>query len=198
MYHNHVPVIAAAMREDHHAFARGILFAVLSMRQPFDTTPDQLASVTAGDDWNLDHAYLFGFKRDAARYVTEHAATIWRDVLDTPAIADQIRVLCRIPGMGIVKSGFVLQLMGYDIGCLDTRNVKRAGLNPRAYRTDGVKGKAGAAFVRKVDRYVAEVGGRAEELWNVWCEDVAVTYEKTAHQISAMHMAVVPDTFLPF
>ena len=195
-YASHVPAIAEGMRSDPAIFARGILFAVLSMRQPFVTVPDQMLDVIGPEGIGLSSTNLFGFKRDAWRYTLEHVDELHADTLAASSTADQIKVLCRIPGVGIVKAGFVLQLMGYDIGCLDTRNVKREGLNPRKYRTDGRKGTP--RVERLIHEYVSEVGGRASELWDLWCEDVAATYKMTPWDVSALHLTVLPDSLIPF
>jgi len=82
--------------------------------------------------------------------------------------------------------------MGHDIGCLDTRNISRLGLNPREWRTDGADRKLTAAFKRKIGRYVDATSGRAEELWDDWCMDVAGVYKVTAEEISRDHLVIIP------
>jgi hypothetical protein len=141
---------------------------------------------------------LFGHKLDAHLYLMNHAAELWRDIRASRTNANRIAVLCRIPGIGIVKAGFVLQLMGYNVACLDSRNVKREGRNPNEFRSRGGDTKKSLAFVRKIDRYLAEVEGRAQEYWDLWCADVAATYDRTADEISALHLAIVPDNYVPF
>jgi hypothetical protein len=107
-------------------------------------------------------------------------------------------ILCRVPGLGIVKAGFALQLMGYDVACLDTRNIKREGRNPRAFRSDGEARKAGPAFKKKIARYLSEVEGRAQEYWDAWCQDVASDIGITAAEVSGLHLAIIPDNYIPF
>ena len=199
MYASHVPVIAEATRSDPAIFERAVWFAVLSMRQPFDKVPGMMDDLDYYDSLGRGYEcpHLFGFKRDAWAYTREHRDELHRDVLAAATNEARMHVLCRIHGMGLVKAGFVLQLMGYDVGCLDTRNVKREGRDPRAFRTDGRK--SGAGFDRKVRAYLREVEGRAEYLWDTWCADVAVTYGQTAETISAWHMlGIVPENFIPF
>lgn len=190
-YAKHNPVIAAAMNETPELFLRGCLFTICSIRQPITSVPDHLERVAAGD-----LGPLFGHKLDAHLYLMTHAAELWRDIRNSRTNANRIAVLCRVPGLGIVKSAFVLQLMGYDVACLDSRNVQREGRKPREFRTDG--DKKGLAFVRKIDRYLAEVEGRAAEYWDLWCQDVADAYDRTSEEISALHLAIVPDNYIPF
>lgn len=188
MYAEHVPTIAAAMRNDADVFARGCTFVVLTIQQMIVTVPEAVADVDAN---GLQSRFLFGHKRDAFAYIQEHKAELLRDVLacgdDT---ASAIRVLMHIPGLGIVKSAFVLQLMGFDIACLDTRNIQREGRNPNAYRS---MKKSRVFWTKRVAAYVADTGGRAREYWDLWCQDVATAYKRTADAISRIHLdCIVP------
>jgi hypothetical protein len=189
-YALHNPTIAAAMRQDPDVFLRGVLFAVCSIRQPIVNVPDQLSDVMAGD-----LSSLFGHKIDAYAYVSKHYHALRSDVLASRTNANRIAVLCRVPGLGIVKAAFVLQLMGYDVACLDSRNVKREGRNPDEFRS---RRKTSVAFLRKIDRYLVEVEGRSAEYWDLWCADAAVVYKRAAEEISALHLAIVPDNHVPF
>lgn len=128
MYATHNPTIANAMRESPALFLHGALFAICSIRQPITAVPDQLERVMAGD-----LGPLFGHKLDAHAYLMDHVPTLFRDVLASRTNVNRIAVLCCVPGLGIVKSAFVLQLMGYDVACLDSRNVKREKRQARAY-----------------------------------------------------------------
>jgi hypothetical protein len=80
--------------------------------------------------------------------------------------------------------------MGFDVGCLDTRNIERLGLNPEAYASQGAAYKARPSFRRKIESYVAETGGRAEELWDGWCAYMAKGV--SADEISRRHLAIIP------
>jgi hypothetical protein len=186
MYQNHVPTIAAAMRHCPKTFAAGIMFAVVSARTQFITVPSQMLDL----ELNGSRARcLWSWKRDAFAYVQEHAAEMHREIIATTCPEKALRVLLRVPGLGFVKGGFVLQLMGFDVACLDTRNVAREGRDPEAFATKGKK--SGPRFERLIAQYLSEVCGRSEYYWDVWCEDVAGTYKRTAEQISEMHLCFV-------
>jgi hypothetical protein len=188
MYGNHVPTICAAMRDNPDTFARGVTFVVLTIRQMITVVPDQMAEVDAEGDYARA---LFGHKRDAYRYLQAHKCELWRDMLAARDTAEAIQVMCRVPGLAIVKSAFVCQLMGFDVACLDSRNIDREGRDPEAYNLHGKK--TGARFVAKVAEYVNETAGRARNLWNAWCEDAAEVYGRTAEAISAIHLdCIVP------
>lgn len=168
------------MRSDVRTFKRALLFVVLTIRQQLVTVPEQLEQVEQGD-----LSPLFGFKIRSHDYIAEHGEELWRNVKDASTRVAMLHLLS-VPGLGIVKAGFVLQLLGHDVACLDSRNVKREKRNPRAFRTDG---KPAHKLTRKVDRYLVEVSGRACELWDAWCSEVAEAYKLTAEEISALHLA---------
>lgn len=193
LYAQHNPVIANYMRESTEGFFRGAIFAVLSIRKPIVVVPDDLKAVANGD-----LSPLFGHKLDAHLYLLDHGPALRERVLSAPDNATRLAALCEVPGLGIVKAGFVLQLMGYDVACLDTRNIKREGRPPREFRSDGRKGKATKAFRARITHYLAEVEGRSAEYWDHWCEDVAKVYKMTADEISELHLSIVPEGYIPF
>lgn len=207
MYRDHcLDMIAPAMRADMTIFRRGVMFAICSIRQPTISVPDQLAILFDGAE---DETPLFGSKFDAWAWISNDAncAALWRDLtylfdgmpIKRGKIACEAAITCllRIPGMGIVKAAFVAQLMGFDVACLDSRNVKREGRNPHAFETRG--DKHGRKFTpAMVERYVTKTYGKAEAYWDDWCKDVALSYNRTPQEISALHLAILPSNFVPF
>ena len=135
MYANHVPQIAAAMRADQPTFCRGVMFAILSARVQFIRVPGQCRELSAR---KADAQCLWGWKFDAYAYLSEHKNELFGLVAHCDDTAEALYQVTRIPGMGIVKGAFVLQLLGHDIACLDVRNIVKDGRSPRAYRTDGI------------------------------------------------------------
>lgn len=188
MYARDCPRIAAEMRSDPVAFKRGVYFVICSIRQRIENVPDQLERVWAGD-WSD----LFASKRDAASYILEHGDALWDSVRDAPLEAAILR-LCDIPGIGIVKAAFICQLMGHDVACLDSRNVARLKLKPRAFATNGRK--TGKAHLAKVRRYLKATRGKSEIYWDDWCADVANRSSEygTAELVSALHCAIIQRT----
>lgn len=193
MYAEHVPTISAFMRDSPAGFARGVTFVLCSIRQPIRRVPAQMAQI---DEHDLGP--LFGSKATAYAYVMERAGDLHRDILAAATCTDALNVLTRVFGLGIVKAAFVLQLMGFDVACLDSRNVAREGRKPRVFRSDGDKRKKTQAFQRKIVLYLGETEGRAEEYWDAWCRDVAEEYGWTADEVSALHLCIVQDDYVPF
>lgn len=198
MYHSEMPPIRDAMRADLDIFRRGAMFAVCSIRQPTIGVPDQLGVLFDNEEGDNP---LFGFKFAAfTALMGPMGAAIWADIRNplghTKASCEYaIGRLLDVPGLGIVKAAFIAQLMGYDVACLDARNVTRENRNPRAYRTDG---KTPRQLAPKVRQYVAETFGKAELYWDAWCNDVAVAYHRTPQEISELHLVIVPKNWIPF
>lgn len=189
MYRDHVAIISAGMRADPDTFARGVTFAFLSIRTQFPRVAEQMRQVDAAGH---KAQALWGYKRGAYDYLRKNKFSLWGAMLEARLPENALEIVSAVPGIGIVKAGFVAQMMGFDIGCLDTRNIQRLGLNPREWRSDGEPYKNTLAFKRKIARYVEYTYGRAEELWDDWCTDVAGVYKVTAEEISRDHLVIVP------
>ena len=187
MYSNHVPIINGAMRADFRTFKRGVMFAILSARVQFPRVPDQCEELAKE---GAKAKCLWGHKFGAYQYIEEHGATLWHDVCNERDPEQALYILTRIPGLGIVKAAFVLQMLGHDIACLDVRNIIRDGRDPRAFRSDA-REKASPQWRKKIARYVAETRGKAEFYWDCWCEEVAKDYGSTAEHISRDHVNAI-------
>lgn len=189
MYLNHVPTIATAMQNSPKTFCNAIMFAVVSARTQFVTVPTQMLELELA---GRKARCLWSWKTSAFDYLQAHGTELFFDITTTADTTEALLRLTRaVPGLGIVKGAFVLQMLGHDIACLDVRNIVRDGRNPRAYRSDGEAGKATKAYERKVARYVADTSGKAQFYWDIWCRGVAEDYKKTAHQISEMHLCFI-------
>jgi hypothetical protein len=190
MYKDEVPIISGAMRADLECFKRGVMFAILSMRVQFPRVPAQCAELAKkGPEADC----LWGHKFDAYQYLCEHDHTLWRAACDANSPEECILALTVIPGLGVIKAGFVAQMLGWDVACLDVRNFQRLGGTDWS-RRDRARKEQPAQFRRKVSQYVQETQGRARELWDDWCIDAGEAYLMTAQSVSYMHLhAIVPE-----
>lgn len=194
MYDNHVPLISACMRETLEGFKRGLTFVVCSIRQSITVVPDQVAALW--DNAEEEESPLFGHKWNAWQFIlSPECEALWRRVRDCYDAEKVIIEVSQIPGLGIVKAGFVAQLMGCDVACLDSRNEKRDGRKHRAYRSYGIKDTK--AFRRKIARYVADTGGKARYYWDIWCNEVAEARKIDPEKVSALHLAILPPNYVP-
>lgn len=190
MYDRHNPVIAAAMRSNLDCFKRGAYFTIASIRQKIFNVPLMVDSFEVEGP---SSEYAWGHKRDAVAWIDEHAADL-RDVLltyDPRNLATLPLALAHVtecPGLGIVKGAFLLQLMGFDIACFDSRNCARLSLDRNAMRAR--KSLSHKARQRRIVQYVNAASGKARLFWNDWCIDVGNAYGFKPREVSAMHLCI--------
>lgn len=129
----------------------------------------------------LRSRFLWGKKGDGLKYVQENKHFLWGKVQslmegglgDATSIADCIQLFMAVPNLGLVKAAFVAQCLGFEVGCIDSHNLKRFGLNPNKFK---IGANISPALKRKkILDYIQtcyDLGG-SEYLWNSWCEYVA-------------------------
>ena len=186
MYDTEVPRLSAGMRSDPEIFARGVTFAILSIQQQFITLPRSMADVSATGDASK---YLFGSKRAAYRALETNKVELWRDVCALPDTGDALHRIIQSPGIGLAKGAFVLQMLGHDVACMDSRNLAREGLSDDAFNLHGRK--VGPTVDRQLQTYLDVAGGRSRELWDVWCHEVAEVYHLSPDRVSEMHCDLI-------
>ena len=130
--------------------------------------------------------HLFAWKRGTYAWLESNLKP-WRERVlacdhDTP---QALRTVMECPGLGLVKGAFVLQFLGHDVACMDSRNATREELERDHWGLHGVK--HGKAFERKLAEYIRYTTGRAEELWDTWCHEIASVYQLDAVEVSAIH-----------
>jgi len=200
MFNNHQPLIGKFAVKNENNFFQVLQFVLLTIQQPLFRAVEDMQVV---NDKGLDAPCLWGVKAQAWRKlgdirgkVFEHAMLL-NDVHPNPdhAASELLAYFASLPGLGLVKGGFVAQLAFGLVGCLDTHNINRYGLKQSAFSAHSYKGaKTIQTKQRKVNHYLelcANLGG-CEGLWDSWCEYVHTssmfgnTYENADH-VSAMH-----------
>jgi len=94
-------------------------------------------------------------------------------------------------GFGLVKAGFVIQLVYGLCGCLDTHNLRKYGVKKNSFNKFKTR-KTIAGRRTFIARYVTlcyQLGGPSV-LWDKWCEYVAerqpTRYDDAEH-VSRLH-----------
>ena len=198
MFEKHQPAIQEfCLKSDANA-ERLFLLVLLSIRQPFHRMQEQFKSV-ATYGWQESPA-LFGWKREGFRYVKENISDLRQILANTPSGFGDVEALLnltKIPGISLVKGGFCLQLGSGSVGCLDTHNVQRFGLNENAFRissnaSDKLKKAKGLAYLEACWKH-----GGCEDLWNTWCEYVSNRnkFWVDANHVSEYHAQTILGDF---
>lgn len=169
------------------------IFVLLTIRMQFGGIGRQLQRVRAGDE-----APLWGFKAEGAAYLREHAEYLHERAEDARQgriwVNDLLRDYYAVPGLGLVKAGFVVQLLIGEAGCIDMHNLARFGLEAKEF--DVPKRKDPDEQLRVIDEciehylWTCEMLGGSEQLWDGWCEFVANTYKTydDAEDVSRRHV----------
>lgn len=190
MYATHVPVIAARALGHERGAASLCTFVLLSIRWPFARLPEAIAETkTRGDKANA----LFSFKREGYRWIWSHVDELQRAADhyrgDTTALIDYLATT--VPGLGIVKSAFVAQMLGHDVACFDSRNLETCEMPRRAFRGFKGNGNTGPKQRRKrIDEYIQitrDTGG-AQHWWDFWCTGIAPSLHCSPETVSARHV----------
>ncbi len=123
-----------------------------------------------------------------------------RDIVAMHADDDQARAdylvtyLAQLPGLGVIKAGFVACMLDGVSACVDTHNVKAFGIDAdftsSAWRIKrAVTNRQRARIARRYNDLVARLGG-AETLWDQWCHAMATRYPeayRSADHVSRLH-----------
>lgn len=154
-------------------------FVLLTIQQQFSGVGRQLERVRAGD-----LTPLWGHKRAGYEYLREKRFYLWHRSVEAREgriwVNDLLRDYLACPGLGLVKAGFVVQLLTGEVGCLDMHNVERFSLSDRDFKIP--KRKDVDEQLRVVDEYIAhylwmcERCGGSERLWDGWCNYVGELY----------------------
>jgi hypothetical protein len=194
MYRTDARKMAKHARKSPAGLTDLITFALLTIQQPLQTIERQFADVRAN---GAASKYLFGAKREGYAYAVEHADMLHADMLAALATDDvvgAIDLIALVPGLGVVKSAFVAQMAGFEIGCLDRHNLARLGLPETAFKLP--KTLLPETRRAKIAAYVrfTQAAATSEEWWNSWCAYVAGRRGsplKTAAAVSRYHCAAI-------
>jgi len=190
--------IGAYAQSSPKAMNRVITFVYTTIQQNLLTTPNAMRDIEIN---GVESPYLWGFKADAYEYVTENMDTVYRTLMDTwrghadidVASRETMRYLCTLPGLGLVKAGFVQQLAFGTVGCIDGHNQKMYEIKEYRFKASRYKAGKPALQRRMLDDYLHvcwDVGG-SEFLWDNWCAVVADRNKMTADAVSALHVEAI-------
>ena len=193
MYDIHQSDIENACRADMHVCAEALLFVSRSIRQKFYRMPiiteqERTMGVEAPSLQNQNRRIGYEFIKSNRKYL--HKILYDNSLSD----AEKLLAMTSIPGIGIVKAGFILQLCTGKVGCLDVHNLKMFGFSESAFKfSKSVKQNTALAKCNLYIETCEKLGG-SRYLWNNWCRFIADKYPKhftSAEQVSQMHVDLI-------
>jgi len=133
-----------------------------------------------------DSKALWGHKIDSYSGVVELKDELYSMFEGSAPQHHMLNTVLSVKGLGLAKASFGLQMMGYNLACLDTHNLKRLGYSSSYFNNK-----------KKAEEYVKIVQQKGTEYWwNTWCELIPTTttnrkYFKTADEVSYEHVIAV-------
>lgn len=171
--------------------------AILSAQAPFASMDKAMRAAETRDWTGVQN--VTATKRLGCEWLDDHGADLWtrnREVWRKNPRSTRLEAmltLMSVPGLGMVKAGFAVQMLLGEVGCLDTHNLARLGLNPSVCNPGGKGTRA------RIDRAIAYISlcdklGGAQSLWDAWCVYVAVREPQTwqgASDVSRWHVTCI-------
>ena len=193
MYKRDQYEIQRACEADSKYTKEAMLFVIDSIQQRFHLLPivtEKRRSLGIKSPYLNNNTKRLGCECIWANYKQLH-----KDIFDPNlSLAEKILSVSSIPGIGIVKAGFVLQLCISKVGCLDTHNLRMFGFSDSAFKFSKTTTRNTALAKARLYIETCEKLGGSEFLWDNWCEFIASKYPKhftSADQVSQMHVDLI-------
>ena len=153
------------------------LFVLTTIQAGLSTCKNQIKDCNIE---GVNSRFLWGKKADGLQYVKKHDAFLFgkvqhiKETLGTESVeacTKAIELFLPVPNLGMVKSAFVAQCLGFNVACIDSHNLKRLGMNESQVKLGKVKPDTRR---KKIEGYVAMTQEQGSEYWwNSWCDYVA-------------------------
>ncbi len=171
MYSNHIVACNEFSQACSVNFKRAALFVLATVQQQLETVPVALTDIVEN---GIGSRFAWGFKSTGVEYLESNFVELYRDAINCKQSANQLLdVFLRVPGLGLVKSGFLCQIFAGTVGCIDTHNIKLYEIPLSALRYN--YGSGDTFRKQKRDRYISLCHGLGGShfLWSHWCDYVA-------------------------
>tara|TARA_R110002020_G_scaffold333628_7_gene549059 strand:- start:1248 stop:1847 length:600 start_codon:yes stop_codon:yes gene_type:complete len=195
MYSQHQPMIQNYARTSITNWNHTATFVVATIRiRLVEAVEAHTKLVKTG---SINPRVFFGFKNSSLDYLNSfegHNCARWALAEDNPATV--VAIYSRIPGLDIVKAGFLATLTHGVGGCLDSHNIKLYNLKPRSFRTHHKM--LWDTRLAHADRYIKlcdKLGG-TEKIWDNWCSHIAAKYPQTykdGGEVSQFHTHYIEE-----
>jgi len=167
-----------------------VTMVALSIQQPWSSVGTQLQSVR---DEGADSRFLWGNKANTYAYLQTHGTQLYDALCEADTDEERMLAALQVPGLGLPKAGFVVQLFSGGVGCIDVHNLRRLSI-PATVLKISMKSSQ-ATIERRTQAYMKACAQRKSEwLWNSWCKLVADKYP--THWRDANHVSQVHHTYL--
>jgi len=130
--------------------------------------------------------HIWGHKNDAYDAIQANKYHWYNSLVSNKMeVSDAITLIAKTKGIGLAKSGFLLQMLGYNCACLDVHNLNRLGISSSYFSNS----KRTAEYVDLVQKEGSEYW------WDTWCQFI---FEKdkgkhfnTVEEVSKFHVTAI-------
>jgi hypothetical protein len=170
------------------------MMAVMSIQQSWGTVPQAMNDLK---DNGMNSRFLWGFKADTYKYLLNkfHMDNLYATTLTTRDPVELLDLWTTVPGLGLAKAGFVVQLTRGMVGCVDRHNADAYDVPPSQLVFP--KGRMTVKAQRhKLEAYVhlTDTIGGSRYMWEQWCIMIAAKYPDTyesARAVSTQHVTIM-------
>jgi hypothetical protein len=191
-YNNHITACNEYAQDNAENFRRAALFVLATVQQQLETVPVALTDIC---ELGMASRFAWGSKSKGVEYLDANYDMLYLEALAVQDHPERLMGLfLSIPGLALVKAGFLCQIFAGSVGCIDTHNIKLYDIpvNALRYRYEN-SAKCNEAKVTRYVELCSGLGG-AVALWSRWCDYVAkirpYNWDDGAH-VSQFHVDVI-------
>ncbi len=202
MYDLHNPLVRGFSHKSAKNLELVIAFVFASIRVQTSRLPELMAEYRKK---GLKSSWIWGNKIKGLKYVRKHRKDLYVRMMKIlkakkkDCDLDLLMLFLEVPGLGLPKSGFVVQLVAGKAGCMDVHNLRKyvpevdASIGtPNYFQTSG---NSYATKLRKAIEYLdlTKVIGGCKVMWNGWCTDRSEDYPQhfpTPFDVSEVHLCI--------
>jgi hypothetical protein len=152
-------------------------FVLCTINMPLSRVIPQRLSIKQD---GLDSKWLSKVKASGVNYGQTHKDDLYNITFDIKAkhgsgLAGSYRAvnhLTQIPSIGLVKAGFIAQMCGFNVACLDRHNIREFGLDEKLLKLS--KTIKPELKLKRCKEYTTLCQKKGSEFyWDFWCNFVA-------------------------
>ena len=175
MFNRDQPIIGAYAQAEPENMARVYRFVLATIQQPLETVPIILRDF---DSEGTASRFAFSSKRTALAWLEDNTQALYEGAMQVSEGDDAglLSYFASLPGLGLVKGGFMAQLIFGRVGCLDMHNIVMLDITASRFaasRFKSAKRDATRESILQEYLWACRGGGGCEDLWNNWCDYVA-------------------------
>ena len=202
MYKTHNPMVRIYAQQNAKNLERVIAFVFASIRVQTSLLPRMMKEFRKR---GINSSWIWGNKRTGIDYVRKHRQDLYDRMMSilrakkADCALELMMLFLEVPGLGLPKAGFVVQLVAGKSGCMDVHNLRKYLPNvdaskgtPNWLQTSGNSQKTKRIKANAYLELVEDSGGTGK-MWNGWCTHLQMLYPhhfKTPNDVSALHMCI--------